>query len=189
MLTDEKVIQLCIRHTVTVEQYFFMWMLKQKDFHRGGAKSLIALYTTLVRKYKSGELNDLIEKGFIDDFNKEGEFLPEMYMLKPKAEIFFKDDLGEELFAKYPAQFPLYDKGSSFLARVGGNKEELMAEYERKIGFSVETHKEVLRKLAIYVDLVLKGKLNGQKISVFIRENIWESIEEPKQQTTSDEDI
>jgi hypothetical protein len=134
MFEDEKIIQLCIRHQITVEQYFFMWLVRRRDWNLHDGKSIAKQYIKLVKAFSLEDVSDLVQKGFIEDFNSPGKSMPEMYVLQEKANVFFTDeDSGEELFQAYPATFPLYDKGSSFLARTGGNKDDLIDEYLKRI--------------------------------------------------------
>lgn len=182
MFEDEEIILLCIKHQITVEQYFFMWLIRKQDWHQPEGKSLAKQYVKLVRAFELDLIRDLVEKDWIDDFNSPGRSIPEMYVLKPKANVFFIDEeCGEELFREYPATFPLHEKGASFLARTGGPKDDLIAEYEKLIGYSRKKHEFVIRKLRRYVILVREGKLNGHKIVDWIRMQLWESIEEFEQ--------
>lgn len=177
MFEDEEVIKLCIRNSITVEQYFFMWLVRKQDFNEPDSKSLAKQYVKLVKAFDLDMVRDLGMKGLVDDFNSPGKSNPELYVLKPKAEAFFTDeDSGEELWKAYPATFPLGDKNTKFVARTGGPKDDLLDDYLQAIGFSRKKHQFAMKMLKEYTRLVHEGKLNGHKISDWIRQQMWETV-------------
>lgn len=194
MFDDKEVILTCIKQRVSVEQYFLMWLIRRRDFYLPEDKSLLKQYVKLVRQFKIEDVQDLVEKEFLDDFNSPGESIPDLYMLKPKSDIFFtNEDSGEELFEEYPVTFPLYDKGAHFLARTGGDKKDLIDEYEKRIKYNRKKHEFVIKQLKAYKVLVKEGKINGYKIADWIRQELWDSIaifqkQELKEQS-NEEDI
>lgn len=195
MFDDEQVIRSCIQHRISVEQYFFMWLLRRRDFHLPEEKSLNKQYVKLVKQFSLDDVRDLVEKEFLDDFNSAGESIPDLYVLKPKSDIFFtNEDSGEELFREYPVTFPLHEKGASFLARTGGDKKDLIDEYERRIKYSRKKHEFVIRQLRTYKVMVQEGRINGYRIVDWIKQELWDSIaqfqkQELKHQSQSSEDI
>lgn len=185
MFEDENVIKLCIREHISVEQYFFMWLVRRQDFNQPDNKSLAKQYVKLVRAFSTKDIDSLVDKGFIEDFNSPNQSNPDLYILKDKASVLFTDeDSGEELFRRYPTTFPLKDKGSSFLARTGAPKEVIIDKYLKAIGYSREKHKFAMKQLANYVMLVNAGKINGKKLIDFVDERIWESVADYMEQST-----
>jgi hypothetical protein len=85
-------------------------------------------------------------------------------------------DCGEELWLAYPATFPL-SNGEKFLARTG-DKDEIIADYQRRIRKDVGRHKHVLEMLEKFKRMTAAGKINGMKIENFIISELWETLEE-----------
>lgn len=179
MFDDESVMEFCITHRLTVEQYFFLYTLARKDFHKSDKNSILRRYIKEVGKFSIDAIFTLVEKGFVDDMNSPGEAYPELFMLSAKARQLFADyDMAEDLWNAYPVTFPLYDKGTRFLARSGGDKEELCNEYLRRIKNSTSKHNFVIEQLEVYKGLVNRGELNGYKISDWIRMELWDSVKD-----------
>lgn len=181
---EKEIIEFCIRHRIKVEQYFFMWLLLRKDWNKPFAESLAKQYLKLT-KFTMEDMNDLEERGLVMNMNTPPSTLPELYIVHDSiaSEIFAGDDAGEELWKMYPATFPL-SNGSSFVARGGGDKDELIAEYLRRINNSPSKHMFVMKQIARYKELVKQGKINGHKLSDFIGMELWETIAEINKEQT-----
>jgi hypothetical protein len=179
MFDDESVVRFCIDNKITVRQYFFLYLIWIKDFQT--SSSLARKYVNLVEPFPQDEVDDLVEKGFIEDFNSPSQMLPEMYMIPDSVadKLFLTEDRAEELWNSYPVTFPLYDKNSKFLARTGGNKDDILDLYRKKVK-SLKKHTFVLEQLRAYIAMVSTGEINGMKIVDFIRQEIWDSVSEIK---------
>lgn len=175
MLEGEDVLQICVKHRIKIEQYFFMYLIARKDMHLPDKKSLGKQYMLQVAKFKPEDIRDLCDRGFIDDFNSPGQYLPEMYILKSATEIFTNEEIAEELYNSYPSTFRL-SGGARFIARAGGDKDEMLQMYLKKINYSVKKHEFVMSQLPIYVSLVNSGEVNGYKLIDFIRQELWDTI-------------
>lgn len=175
---EKEVIEFCIRHRIKVEQYFFMWLLLRKDWNKPYGESLARQYLK-VTKFTMEDMADLEERGYVVNMNTPPSTLPELYLVNENIanEIFAGEDAGEELWRAYPATFPL-SNGSSFVARGGGDKDELIAEYLRRINNSPSKHSFVMKQVSRYKELVAQGKINGHKLSDFISMELWETIAE-----------
>ena len=177
MLEGEDVLQFCITHKVSIEQYFFMYLIARKDFHHSDRVSLGRQYIKLGYIFKPEVIRDLEKRGYIDDFNTPGQYLPELYMLKEKMQqVFTNDEMVEELWQTYPPTFRLGDRGQRFIARAGGDKDELLALYLKKINFSVQKHQFVMQQLRRFISLVDAGEINGYKLGDFIRQELWDTV-------------
>lgn len=179
IMFESEVVEFCIAHKIKVEQYFFMWLLLRKDWNRPYKESLSKQYLTQVSKFTQKDIDDLEDKGMIDNLNYPPNTLPEMYIVKDHIshEIFATDDDGEELWKTYPATFPL-SSGGTFVARAGGDKDDLIEKYLKKINHSPSKHKFVMRQVKVYKELVRQGRINGHKISDFIGLELWNTIAE-----------
>jgi len=176
MFEDEGVIKLCIRNAISVQQYFFMWLVRKQDFNKHEAKSLAKQYVKLVKAFEEDDVHDLVRRRFIEDFNEAGKSNPELYMLTPQAEVFFtNEESGEQLLNAYPSTFPLGD-GKNFLARTGAPREVLIEEYIQAIGYSRKKHELAMKQLENYKRLVKEGKMNGYRLVDWIRNRLWESV-------------
>jgi hypothetical protein len=177
MLEGEDVLRFCIEQKVSIEQYFFMYLIARKDFHLADKVSLGKQYMKLGYIFKPEDIRQLEEREFIDDFNQPGKYYPEMYLLKEKMlQVFATEEMGEELWDKYPATFRLNEKGSRFIARAGGDKDELITLYLKKINYSTKRHLFVMEQLPRFISLVDAGEINGYKIGDFIRQELWDTI-------------
>lgn len=177
MFEDEQVIKLCIKEHLSVEQYFFMWLVRKQDFNLPDTKSIARQYVKLVKAFDMRDIRDLVERGYVDDFNSPGMSNPDLYVLTHKAGLIFTDEeSGEELFRKYPATFPFQGQPGVFLARTGAPKDDLIDEYLKKIGYSRKKHEFAMRQLEKYAFLVKEGKMNGKRIVDWVREELWLSV-------------
>lgn len=176
---EKEVVEFCIKHKVKVEQYFFMWFILSKSWTRPHRESLVKLYLRQVGNFRIQDIEDLEERGFLENANTPPNTYPELYFVKESisSEIFASDDAGEELWKKYPASFPLSD-GGSFIARGGGDKDELIADYLVRINNSPSLHRFVISQIEVYKELVGKRQLNGYKLSDFIKMELWNTIAE-----------
>jgi hypothetical protein len=176
---ENEIIEFCIRHKINVNQYFFLWLLLNKDWNRPYKESLGRQYLNEVDKFTQRDIDDLENKGMIGNLNYPPNTLPEMYIVKDhiSKEIFVSEDEGEELWNAYPPNFPL-SSGGTFIARAGGDKDDLIEKYLKKINFSPVKHRFVMQQLKNYKSLVQQGRINGHKISDFIGMELWTTIAE-----------
>ncbi|MBR9701130.1 hypothetical protein GOV11_04665 [Candidatus Woesearchaeota archaeon] len=176
-MTRKQELLFCIEHGITIKQLYLLYMLRTGEFN--SPKSVLQLYVKKIEKFDNEEDVAKLEKlDLIENFNSPGKYMPEMFMLSNKADnILATTDAGEELWNAYPGMFPLGDQ-KLFIARSGIDSEEFSEFYLKKIDYDMEKHREVMRKLAIYVHLVETGQLNGKKIVDFVKERIWDAISE-----------
>jgi hypothetical protein len=190
MFENETILRYCIDNHITVAQYFFLYLVARRDYHLPVAESLLKQYVEVVQVFDAKDVGVLERAGFLIDLNNPGHYYPEMFALADKAkDLFVSYSMAEELWEHYPVTFPLYDKGSVFLSRTGGDKEDLMDEYMRRIDYNAEIHRFVLEQLEIYKDLVRRGKMNGYKISDWIRMELWKEVAAYIRQGTSTRDV
>jgi hypothetical protein len=185
MLEGEDVLKFCLKHKICIEQFFFMYLIARKDFHLSDKVSLGRRYLNEGNHFKPEDIRDLVDRGFVENFNSAGQYYPELYMLTPLMEaVFANEEMAEELWDKYPATFRLHEKGSRFLARGGGDKDEILTLYLQKINFSRQKHAFVMEQLANYVSLVDSGQVNGYKLIDFIKQELWDTIATIRQEGT-----
>lgn len=174
MLDGEDILGYCVRNRITIEQFFILYLLARNDFNN--PKSLGREYVERMGLFKADTLLELVKRGALMDLNSPGEFRPELFMLSPEVRKQFADmDMADELWEAYPITFPL-GQGKMFVARAGGDKDELLQLYLQKINFSTDKHRQVLLQLARYRRMVELGIINGYKISDFIRQELWDTI-------------
>ena len=180
MFEDEQVLEWCIENNVTVTQYFFMFFLIEKDFHKPFHESLAKRYVKKHGPFSSEETKDLIERGFVKNFNTDGENRPEFYMVIDEVVKMMKvsDDQAEELWNAYPPTFEL-PGSKNFVARHAGalgSKENTKIVYLKKIRRSKKKHKFVIKMLSTYLMLVEDSKINSMKLGDWIANNMWDTI-------------
>lgn len=176
MLDGEEALRYCLKNGVTIEQFFIMYLLARNDFHLSDKRSLGKAYVHKIGMFREESFSELIKAGLIENFNAPGDFYPELFMLTPTAREQFLDyEIASELWDKYPVRFPLGEKGF-FVARSGGDKDELLELYTKKINHSTPRHKFVLEQLGRYEKMVLRGEINGHKLGDWIRMEMWDTI-------------
>lgn len=183
---EPQILEFCIKHKITVEQYFILWMIASKDWQKSSADSIVKQYLLALRDNSfSGPINDevyedLVKRGLLINLNPPGKSSLQNFVVSDISKEFMIDeDDAMELWNTYPAAFPLSD-GGSFIARAGGDPDMLMELYRRKIKYSPETHKFVMQQLRRYIKLVETGQTHGKKISDWIAEETWNAIAEMK---------
>lgn len=123
------------------------------------------------------EFEELTKRGLVINLNSEGSNPANLIIGDIGKEFVIDDEMVAELWDKYPATFPL-SEGKLFIARAGGDKELLLANYKKRINNSPAKHKFVMYQLERFVRLVMAGKLNGRKLSDWIAEEIWDTVAE-----------
>lgn len=177
MLDGEDALRFCLKNSITIEQFFIMYLLARNDFNLPDKRSLGKAYINEIGQFTNAGIQDLVNRGFIENFNSPGLFYPELFMLSPGMRMQFASyEMAEQLWDAYPVTFRLGDKGTKFIARAGGDKDELLALYLQKINHSAPKHEKTLHQLARYADMVNRGEVNGYKIGDFIRQEMWDTI-------------
>lgn len=177
MLDGEEALRYCLKNGVTIEQFFIMYLLARNDFHLPDKQSLGKSYIHKIGMFDADAIENLVKRGFVENFNAPHEYYPEMFMLTPVSREQFLDfERAQELWEAYPVTFPLGDKGSRFIARAGGDKDELLNLYLQKINHSVSKHEFVLHQLARYQQMVIRNEVNGHKLGDWIRQEMWDTI-------------
>src|SRR5260221_13785037 len=134
MLDGEDALNYCLKHRITIEQFFILYLLARGDFNK--PRSMGRDYVEKLGLFKADSLLELVKRGALTDFNSPGEFKPELFMLTPETLRQFTDfDMAEELWEAYPITFRIGERGM-FVARAGGDKDELLQLYLQKINFS-----------------------------------------------------
>lgn len=183
MFEDENVLDWCIENNISVTQYLFMFFLMEKGFN--DSRSRAVRYIKKFGIFERKEVDDLIERGFVEDFNSPGKNQAEFYMIKDEVIAIIKatDDQAEELWMKYPPTFET--SHFQFTARQGGilgDKETTKATYLRKIKRSKKKHAFVMKMLEKYLRLVENGKMNSMKLGDWIANETWDSVNETDEQ-------
>ena len=185
MFEDEQVLEWCIENDVNVTQYFFMFLLIEKDFHKPFGQSIAKRYVKKHGAFDSDEVKDLIDRGFVENFNTKGENRPEFYMVRDEVIKMMKvsDDQAEELWNGFPPTFEL-PGGKNFIARhagVLGSKENAKKVYLSKIRRSKKKHKFVMEMQSDYLKLVEDSKINSMKLGDWIANEMWDTITKLKE--------
>jgi hypothetical protein len=186
MFEDEQVLDWCIENGVTVEQYLFMYFLIENAFHKPFHESYARRYVKKFGLFKAEIVQDLVERGYVEDFNTPGKNLPEFYKVRDEVVTMMKatDDQAEELWQLFPATFDL-PNGASFVARRGGvlgDKDNAKKVYLSKIGRSKKKHKFVLEMCRKYIKMVAAGKTNSMKLGDWIADEMWDTISKVKEE-------
>lgn len=179
MFEDDSIIKTCIVNGITVQQYFFLYLLYKNDHCKEENASLFKQYVKKFGPIIPYEmLTDLIDKGFIEDFNSDHRNIkPELFMIldEIKHKLFAVPEVeGEDFYNTYPAYFPIGDSGKMFMARSGAPKDIVISFYMDRI--TKTTHPFVMKQLKKFIKLVEEGTLPGRKIMDFIGEELWHQL-------------
>lgn len=185
MFEDENVLEWCIQNEINVNQYLFMFFLIEGSFHLPEAQSYAKRYIKKFGIFDREIVDDLIERGFIEDYNSPGQARPEFFKVRDEVIEMLKctENQGEELWNAYPATFELH--GTRYNARVAGvygDKEKLIDAYLKKIRRSKKKHAFVMQMLEKYLKLVDSRTINSMKLSDWIANEMWNTIEEIKEE-------
>lgn len=154
-----------------------MYLIARNDFNLSEKRSLGKMYINEIGMFSDGAIKDLVTRGFLENFNSAGEFYPELYMLTSLSRTQFASfEMAEEMWENYPVTFRIGEKGARFIARAGGDKEELLSDYLRRINYSSPKHLHAQHQLSRYKTFVDRGELNGYKIGDWIRQEMWDTI-------------
>ena len=184
MFDDENVFEWCIENGVSVTQYLFMFFLMEKGFEDPSSRA--RRYIKKFGIFNREEVDDLIERGYVEDFNSKGKNHPEFYIVRDEVVKLMKatTSQAEELWSTYPATFEL-PGNVNFIARhagVLGDKENTLETYLRKIKRSKKKHKFVIEMLKKYLKLVESNKMNSMKLGDWIANDVWNIINEVKEE-------
>lgn len=182
MFDDENVLEWCIQNRVNVNQYLFMFFLIENSFNLPKAQSYAKRYVEKFGIFDRKDVDDLIERGFVEDYNSPGHARPEFFKVRDEVEMMIKasDNHAEELWNSFPATFEL-PNGSRFNARVAGiygEKEKLFTAYLKKIKRSKKRHAFVMKMLEKYLRLVDAKEINSMKLSDWIANEMWDTVAE-----------
>jgi len=182
MFDDERVFDFCIRNGISIEQYAWLYFLMRKDFGKDFASSQAKQYVKKFGKFKKEIVEDLIQRGFVEDYNSPNENLPEFYAVSEEFQaLFAAESEGEQLWNKYPEVFKFFSSGgeNSFIARhasIYGTKEALIEAYVRKIKRNKKKHDFIMQMVDKYVHLVEVGKINPMKLGDWIANEVYDSL-------------
>lgn len=179
----DAIIKKCIEKKITLQQFFIVWCIYYKDYDT--LKDYLE-----IDQLTEHDLRSLCDKKFLEDFNSPNAktSYPEMFMVPDEvAEAFFvTENHGYEFYDIYPSTFPLYDKGSVFIAK--SMPRDDVADLYLKHVRSRNKHEFVMKQVPRYEKLVKSGKVNGHKIVDFIRSEMWNVVAELWEQSENRND-
>ena len=187
MFEDERVLDWCIANNVSVTQYLFMFFLIERAFDKPFAQSYAKRYVNVFGMFDSDDVSDLVERGFVDDLNSEGEARPQFYILKDDVIKMMKateEDQAEELWNAFPPTFTIAGN-VRFIARHAaslGDKDNAKKVYLKKIRRSKKKHRFVMEMVQKYLRLVDQNLMNSMKLGDWIANEMWDTVNETDEQ-------
>jgi hypothetical protein len=101
-----------------------------------------------------------------------------MFVITDKGdELFATYIMGKEFWDAFPKMLPI-SGGGKFVSRAGIEEEELIELYLKKIEYDPVKHFDAMRRMMIWTHRVNRGEINGCKVGDFVRQKIWEVIED-----------
>jgi hypothetical protein len=159
-------VDFCCRHNMSGDQFLFCCLIYEKRF------DLIYKVFNERGGFDKDELNDLEDRGYVINNNKEKDTYADMYVVTPKfqEEIYGEEyTMWEEFTTTYP-QF-IFIEGKRIPAQ-STDLDQLKNIYFSKIGRSVKNHKKIIEAL-IYAsdhDMISMG------IEKWVKGEQWKSI-------------
>lgn len=171
-LNEEKTIDLLVKHKINANQLHFMYLIYS-------GSSQIYRIANEGKKFYQSEIDDLIDRGFIENMNMTRSALNDNYVVLPDSpngkEIleFFNEDItmGDELWNVYPYSFMGGER--TFPAKTC-DREEISNLYIKRIKGSAKKHREIIAlvKRAVAMNLINTG------IEKFVKGEQWEFLKE-----------
>ncbi len=170
----EKYVNFLCKHKITPNQFTFCLLLAE------GKRDIISQYIKEVSKFSTSEIDDLVNKGFIEDFNKvdtNKHYEVDGFLVTPlfKSEFYideiFDNDPFDELMEVYPDFLIVNNTKVAAKALTLQQEKELRERYNLELKKNKVLHKKIL-------DVVVKTKKeNGgyaqMKIDKFIVGKVW----------------
>jgi hypothetical protein len=142
----EKYVDFLVKHKMTPNQFMFCYLKATYNM------TSFRKYIKGVQHFKAEEIKDLIERGYIEDFNEKNpngtrqDFI-DSYLITPKfhKEIFVEtEQAGEELWATFPSFLII---NSNRVSAKSCDKDVLIKTYCKRIKNNKKIHEEVLSLL------------------------------------------
>ena len=186
MFDDETVLDWCIENKVSVTQYLFIFFLIDQSFNKSFYESYAKRYVEKFGMFKIEDVKDLVDRGYIEDYNTKGESRPEFYAVRDEVINLMKatETQADELWNSYPPTFEL-PGGKNFNSRhagVLGDKDNAKKVYLKKIRRSKRKHKFVMKMLKKYLSLVEGQYMNSMKLGDWIANEMWDAVDETKEE-------
>lgn len=153
-----------VKHRLTPNQFYILLLR-----HTTNIKSSVSFIKSL-GGFAKKEVQDLLDRGYLDSFNERGEDLFHKYFATPKFydEIFVDTDIaGEELWEAYP-EYLLIDS-KQWKAKTC-DKDEIIEIYCRKIKYNKVLHKKAM-------DALEQEKKEGVRMGIekWVRSEQWKN--------------
>ncbi|GAA4451006.1 hypothetical protein GCM10023189_12460 [Nibrella saemangeumensis] len=138
-----------IRYRITPSQYVFLFLTHGRQY------AALYKYGQEGNGFSAEEIQDLIDRGFIIDLNKDGYYYVDFFVVTDEVgkDLFETDreKAGLEFWNAYPVQLRDPDTGQIY-SLVKTNKQRFLADYFLRIGHSDEKHQQVMEALYYAVD-------------------------------------
>lgn len=169
-LDEEKLIDLLIKHQLNVNQMHFMYLI------HSGSSSLYRIAQEGKKFYRS-EIDDLVTRGFIENFNNTRSAIEDHYVIRTQTPEgkdileYLNDDvtMGDELWTVYPWSFMIGEKN---VPAKTCDRDEITELYVKKIKGSTKKHREIIKviKRGTALNMISVG------IEKFVRGEQWEFL-------------
>jgi alpha-L-fucosidase len=186
MLDVLEVAQICVKYKIKFEQYCFLMLRNYapegRPFSNECRKALVE-YIENVSGFRREDLQDLEKRGFLDNFNENGEEMLTKYFVPHKIsdKLWVEHEIaGQELWDTYPSFFVI--GGGQKVPAKSCDREVLIESYCKKIKHSKKKHEEVLEVLKHAVQM----NDIGMGIEKWVGSHQWESLKEKYYQGKSE---
>lgn len=177
-----------IAHRLTPNQLFILLCLAM-----GRNKGFVQLFRYTEETgntFDRSEIHDLVDRGYLISFSEGADNADDFDVTDKFREEFFTDDpmlAAEEFWDAYPSFFNI--NGRQAVTKSNVNKELLLMQYAKEIGYSKALHETVLKAIAWAKENALINFRIGDFVSTYWRDIVAqysEAMNTPRQELTND---
>jgi len=158
-----------VKYNLTPNQYVFLFLTHSHQY--------AAMYKFVQEGpgFSTEEIHDLVERGFILNFNQSGYYYMDSFVLT--------DEVGDELFDQSPERaarefwntYPvhLFDRDrNEYFSLLATNKDQFIQDYYLRVGHSSKKHQRVMEALRYAID----NRMIDMSIRQWLDSEQWEAI-------------
>lgn len=171
MIDVKELTQVLIEHDLTIDQFYILLLLRDVS-KEGGNNKVAQSYIDKFGMFSIFDIEALVEKGFVTDFNSPGETYFYHYMVSPikTKSIFIDDDMFDELWNEYPAYLLI---NNTKIPSKSDGYDEIKIVYLKAIRHSAKNHERVMKAVRKQNERETYAKI---KLLNFIKSKEWDNI-------------
>ncbi len=171
MIDVKELTDVLIEHDLTIQQYYILCILRNNSKEHNNS-DIADKYIKHFGRFAYTDIEVLINRKLIEDFNSPGETYVFNYMVHPIncKDIFADDDMAEEIWNEYPSYMMINTKKVTTKSE---GDDAIKDAYLRKIRHSAKLHDKVMKAIRLYKE---SNQYANMKLMTFIQSKEWENI-------------